>query len=1032
MGESGYRYEIDVARLLPEYYGEVNMEATYRLAVLNQTRKIIAARARNKERSGLFVYIAAGLTVIVAAAFLLWPHLSSIRNDQKIANTIPGAARENKPVAGVNRTAAPNQTASAATANNAPGKNDTTKNNLPAPLVEHKKDKLISPILAVIQVTQPVKDASGRQIKAGDRIANNAVIKTGDGGRVVMVTRRGAEVALDSKSALSMGLNGVARLRSGRLYCANRQGEIKRINTSAGRIQLLGTTLSAAILNKNTVAVTVVEGKVELANSKGKAVVDAGSKALMMVYQAPEHGKQINTLVDTAWYDGRGDIQSNFGDIAYTVSIDNLVTEIWTMKADGSGRRRLKSYLGYTYSMGSWLTEEQWRHAQPGEQWRIIQIGSALWTTPDYKTRRADTNAGHPIISDSMWLLNADTGQESLFQLPLGYDPLYTTISPDCKRVAFNGRYQPDPKNRDSMEGGVWVYDIESGQIKKALDGWIKTAVAWSPDNRFIAGSIGEGYGNVYPLVIADTKTEKITDLGIQGAGASFSPDGMKLAYCGDFREFGSWHHGVPTSGSIFIKDLANYTEPIRISPQGEGALDPRWSPDGKCIAYVTRKTDWLDDGNTHTFSKIFVAQADGSGVTKIYDAATRLEAMEWARDNNAVYAITNDEALLLAADGSGIMTRIPTDEKSSVLTPEEKVQTEAAIADLREAIFLFALGNVKEFEGRPVDVRKCFNTAADLFSGLLWKYPLSGFSSDHLMDYADKSLQLAQRDDQTVFSESCKKRMNYIGTILGHYLNKHKRFPSDVNVIIDFALNNGWGIDWLCFCDKEHVKMLPACPGTTRARPAGYVYHTPRQGEKPNIGDVLFTCPNHPRNRVEWDEDMQDQYPIENIVGKVINAPPTAVFTLAQLAAYTVDIGASNDDRFVKNWHYSEPAGFWNGFGTMRWSTEGSQLILPVIPNRQYTITIDVHKSSFLLAPWAGLYIGDDRILKFEGYGNSEITGIIPPRKNNSVVLDLKCIIWTPKGLVEGNDDTRKLGVAVRSVTMRVNDRPSVAPNKK
>jgi hypothetical protein len=840
--------DADIVRLLTGYYQEVVMETTFRRQLLADTGRIVGIRVRQRTKRLAFSLAAAAAAVV--ASFLIWhfaqsPHATAPKSS--VIASAPGRGgaapgpQEPSPSAGAVG-GSPRENGKTADAGIAAASGHTPETGEAAPVPGP-----LAPFLTVAAVRQPSSTNEGG-LKVGDRLSPGAVVRTGPSGRVTLVTKKGSEVTLNEKSELGIASRQATRLISGEIFCRSRAGEIKQIATAGGTIELLGTALDAALQDGQGVAVTVIHGKVRLANAHGEVIVDAGRKSLLIASLPPGSGVPADIPATTAWYDGRGTVLSDFGDIAYTFRRSGMFTEIWTMKADGSGKRHVKSYLGYGMAPGMWL---------PGEEWLLFNSDTLIWTAPNLNERRADSSAGHPIVEGRAWLVNAATGEDAPFALPAGYDPLYMAISPDTRLLAFPGRYQPDPKSQEGMEGGVFVFDLVTGGVKRVLEGWIKTAPAWVPDSRRLVASAGEGYGTNYPLVVVDVDSGEVTDLKVQGAGASFSPDGTKVAYCGDFKGSGSWFMGVPTSGSIWVLSLKPGGTPVRISPEGEGALQPHWSPDGNRVAYRVNNYPERKAGEERTNPgyAVYVAQVDGSGVQEIYrkDPGPEkgfLQAASWSPSDNAIYLSTDQGVMLVAADGSGEVTNLGGNETDSVLTPEEQEATDAAILSVREGIFQYAVGQVRAFEGKPKESDAACSAAADIFASLPYDYPLVKFSLNDVLGYTDKASALASRGANEILDKSCQERQRYLSILLTQYAAAKNAFPPDLAALEKYSLESNWGINWISNQDTEWVKMVLRCPAD-----GGYQYNPPATGKDPEIGDVLVTCPSHPANRLAWTE---------------------------------------------------------------------------------------------------------------------------------------------------------------------------------
>jgi len=784
--------EADIARLLAGYYQEVAMEAAFRSRLLADTSRVVSARLGRRAKRLVFGLAAAAAAAVVC--FLVW-HMS--RSSPIV--TPPRAVVSSAPHRGVARSPKPEELTPRVS-----GRPESSRQEL-AIARAGAAERIF---LTVVVARQPATTEKGAVLTVGQRLAVGAAVRTGPGGRVTLVTKQGSEFTLNEKSELAITSQRAGRLVSGEVYCRSRAGEIEQIATAAGRIEFLGTALDAAMRDQHTVAVTVLKGRVQLVNPHGQVTVDAGRQALLVASRQPEAGMPADTFAATAWYDGRGAILSDFGDISYTVRRGDIFTEIWAMKADGSEKRHIKSFVGYGMAPGSWL---------PGEQRLMFNTHSLLWTTPDFEARRADAGAGHPIVEGRGWLINAATGEDMPFALPAGYDPLYMSFSPSGERLAFSGRYQPDPKSREGMEGGVFVYDLPTGRVKKVLNGWIKTPVAWGPDSRRLVASTGEGYGSNYPLVVVDVDSGAVTDLKVQGAGASFSPDGTMVAYCGDFKKSGSWFMGVPTSGSVWVLSLKPGSKPIRISPEGEGALQPHWSPDGSRVAYRTNNYPERKQGEERAYPgyAIYVAQADGSGTREVYrkDPGQEkgfLQAASWAPTGDAIYLSTDQGVLRVEADGSGQVQNLGGNESDSALTREQQAQTEAAVSAIREGIFQYAVGQVRAYEGKARESQAAFAAAADIFAALPYNYPLVGFSLNDVLGYVDKATELGSRLAAEILDKSCQERQSYyLSTLLMQYVAAKDKFPPDLAALQEHSLASGWGINWISNRDTEWVKMM-------------------------------------------------------------------------------------------------------------------------------------------------------------------------------------------------------------------------------
>jgi Tol biopolymer transport system component len=549
------------------------------------------------------------------------------------------------------------------------------------------------PFVTVAAVQPPATGRYGIGLVVGDRLPAGAPVLTGKEGRVTLLTRRGSEFTLNENTRLSLGGDRASgALRRGEIYCRSRLHEIKRIATAAGDIHLLGTALDAAVRNADTVTVTVVQGKVRLANRHGEATVEAGRQAVLTVAQAPAGGVPVSTSAATAWYDGRNRIMSDFGRIAFMVQRKSeylFANEVWTMRADGTDKRLVKAYLGCTAYLGPWL---------PDSQWLFVQTYGAKTGDMDFQHRRIRGEGSSPILWGMMqgWLLDTATGNEVPVSLPADYDPSRMSISPDGSKVVFNGR-RSEPWRFEKPEMGPWVLDLNTGNIRKLEQAAVSSSssYSWSPDGSVLATSYTDKTQDVATarLRLVDSRTGEAEELGIQGYSPVFSPDGTRLAYCADH----AWTPSGQYQNRVYVLDLRTMrTAPV--IPLTTRAQSLSWSPDGDYIAYIENYETYTDpdDGVVIPDYVLCLAAADGSGVRRLYRADERLQALAWTPDGSAVHVSTSKGVHLIRADGSPVVDLGGTEE-DCVLTPAQEADMTAALADLYEAVFQFAMGQREE-----------------------------------------------------------------------------------------------------------------------------------------------------------------------------------------------------------------------------------------------------------------------------------------------------------------------------------------------
>jgi hypothetical protein len=130
------------------------------------------------------------------------------------------------------------------------------------------------------------------------------------------------------------------------------------------------------------------------------------------------------------------------------------------------------------------------------------------------------------------------------------------------------------------------VLDLMTGTRKQYLadTGRFFAPMAISPDERFLAYTMGPSWGDTGTLSILELATGKTTGFGNDGVlEAAFSPDSTEIAF----------QTGYPLAAELVIGRLDG-TVARRINPGPRSTLGGAnaWSPDGKWLAVVSRAPD--------------------------------------------------------------------------------------------------------------------------------------------------------------------------------------------------------------------------------------------------------------------------------------------------------------------------------------------------------------------------------------------------------------------------------------------------------
>jgi hypothetical protein len=163
--------------------------------------------------------------------------------------------------------------------------------------------------------------------------------------------------------------------------------------------------------------------------------------------------------------------------------------------------------------------------------------------------------------------------------------------------------------------------------------------------------------------------------------------------------------------------------------------------------------------------------------------------------------------------------------------------------------------------------------------------------------------------------------------------------------------------------------------------------------------------------------------FEVENQAGSrtqmLANEQDTVVWTSNAKRHYRIEVGEEGDGRYLRNWHNRERLPQGDKHGTMRWSTSVSRLLLPVLPDQPYTLSLEINVPQQAVSHEAGVYLNGSRLAPLRP-GPSTLRIALPPAKTERMVLEIRCAGWIPRKVERGSQDERTLGINLYSATMR------------
>jgi len=142
------------------------------------------------------------------------------------------------------------------------------------------------------------------------------------------------------------------------------------------------------------------------------------------------------------------------------------------------------------------------------------------------------------------------------------------------------------------------------------------------------------------------------------------------------------------------------------------------------------------------------------------------------------------------------------------------------------------------------------------------------------------------------------------------------------------------------------------------------------------------------------------------------LNSVDPIAWTEEAKAHYQIEIGRPGDGRYLIGWYGAErnPRPF-------RWTGGCSRMLLPVVPDRKYQMTITAVLPKALQDAEINLVCQDQTLGRLQP---GKTTMEIPPQSANRVTVEIRTPTWVPRKFIPGSQDDRELGIQVFSVLMR------------
>ncbi len=264
--------------------------------------------------------------------------------------------------------------------------------------------------------------------------------------------------------------------------------------------------------------------------------------------------------------------------------------------------------------------------------------------------------------NSDLWMVSLD-----------GQQTIQLTNSPDGEsspKWSPDGRYLSFVSSRFGLKKSqVWLMDRKGGEAKKLTD--LKadlTDYKWSPDgkklvmvirdlpdtsktktpkpieiDRFrfkqdVQGYVQERYSHLYLFDLATKKLDTLTRGKFNEAQPEWSPDGNQLVFVSNRTA----EPDKNNNSDLWIIDARKGATPKQLTTWTGSDTNPKWSPDGKTIAYLRSTTPTF---NMYEQSVLAVISKEGGEPKVLTLSLDRpVSNPEWSSDSKAIYVQVADD----------------------------------------------------------------------------------------------------------------------------------------------------------------------------------------------------------------------------------------------------------------------------------------------------------------------------------------------------------------------------------------------------
>ena len=510
------------------------------------------------------------------------------------------------------------------------------------------------------------------------------------------------------------------------------------------------------------------------------------------------------------------------------------LTELWTVSLSTLERELLATFLENAEVVG--LEEQDGRpvaivRCRSIGEWigqRAIPMGVLAMPWLERRTFRCDLRTA---------------AAQRVADVPRKVRGHYSEIGPDGRTEVCNGE-GPDEQS------GFWVVDRRTGDARLLLEGGFRQGAHLDGAGARIVAALAQGYGRDAEIAVIDVETGEVTELGLRGAGPIWSPDDSQIAYSANARG-GTWVRGVPANGHLFIAD-ADGTNAFELTPPDRPGFNPRWSPDGDWIAYLSLAPEPDEDDRRHGHLLRVVNTVDPDRNFLVTESCD--DDFFWTADSEGLIALGSRGTLYRIRENDKVVAlSLGTTAPESVL-PEDAAAAIGAASDVvRKATADYRAGKEALDRLELEAGREQLNSAADAFGSLRQRFPAARLVQADLDVFAEHIRGLATATDDEVKAQVARLRLYKVYDLLRRFRKTEKRLPEDLETVAKWRLDNAGTDKYRDYLEKEMPAWLRD-PDAPEGERISWQY-TPPGDARPA---VLVTNPRRPGLRIILNEEDQ------------------------------------------------------------------------------------------------------------------------------------------------------------------------------